>query len=434
MNLFETIRNLTAKEKITFNIHITYSIMQGIVLGAFVLNEFIFITDMHGSKMKLSILLQFAVIVLLLTTFINEFLKRLKFPMKAIRRLAFLTHLPLLTLTFFPTNPADYKPIHHSIFLGVFFLFYLNDMIVMPSLNQRLKQNYSHENFGKLYSYASSVNKIVILVIAFSFGILLDHYNFAFTIVYPVLALVGIASVHLLSRLQDEERQIPDTKTGFISAVKKSMKTNFDILKNDKPFLHFQIGFMLYGFGWMITAAVITIYFREVFQMNHQTFSFYKNVFYNIIAIILLPYFGKLLGKIDPRRFGIYTFGSLMLFLFILGIAQHFMWHFNVLGITIFPILILAYLVYSIFAATMALLWYIGSAYFCKNEDVADYQSVHLFLTGLRGIIGFQLGIIFYQSLGFSATFFIAVGLLLLSMGVLAWSEKRDSGNKINDM
>lgn len=423
MKIFQTIQKLTPKERSTFKIHLTYVILQGIIQGAFVLNEFIFITDMNGSKMKLSILLQFAVIVLLFSTFINEFLKRLKFPMKAIRKLAFVTHLPLILLFLFPKDISEYHEIHHTIFLAIFLLYYLNDMIVMPSLNQRLKINYSHENFGKLYSYSSSLNKIMILLVAFGFGIFLDYDNFAFTYIYPVLAILGIASVHLLSRIQKDENPLQKQKIGFFTAVNHSFKTNFQILKNDRPFLHFQFGFMLYGFAWMITAAVITIYFKEVFEMNHQTFSFYKNVFYNILAIILLPFFGKLLGKIDPRRFGIYTFGSMMLFIFTLAIAQHFMWYFYIFNIKIFPILIIAYLFYSVFAATMALLWYIGSAYFCKDDDVADYQSVHLFLTGFRGIIGFQLGIIIYEKFGFSNTFFAGTVLLILAMLVLLRSE-----------
>jgi len=75
----------------------------------------------------------------------------------------------------------------------------------------------------------------------------------------------------------------------------------------------------------------------------------------------------------------------------------------------------------------MALLWFIGSAYFCKKEEAAQYQSVHLSLTGFRAIMSFQLGIIFYQLWGYTATFGIAVGSLAIAVVYMIWSYRKDS-------
>ena len=69
---------------------------------------------------------------------------------------------------------------------------------------------------------------------------------------------------------------------------------------------------MFYGFAWMATAAVITIFFEKVLHLNYSSIAFYKNA-YNTLAILLLPYFGKLIGKIDPRKFAVYTFGFMLL-------------------------------------------------------------------------------------------------------------------------
>jgi uncharacterized integral membrane protein len=77
-----------------------------------------------------------------------------------------------------------------------------------------------------------------------------------------------------------------------------------------------------------------------------------------------------------------------------------------------------------VFAATMALLWFIGSAYFCKDEDVALYQSVHLTLTGFRGAFATLIGIFFYEMIGFTYTFGIAIFTLLLSVVLMVYSYK----------
>lgn len=197
-----------------------------------------------------------------------------------------------------------------------------------------------------------------------------------------------------------------------------------DILKNNKPFLHFELGFMFYGFAWMISAAIIPIYFNDVFEMNHATYGFYKNG-YNVLAILLLPFFGSLLGRIDARTFGAITFGSLMLFTFTLGIAQYYMQYIEFFGIRIYFSLLIAYGFYGIFAATMALLWFIGSAYFCKKEEAARYQSIHLSLTGFRAILSFQIGIWMYMAMGFTFTFMVAGFALLIAVILMLWSVKK---------
>ena len=81
---------------------------------------------------------------------------------------------------------------------------------------------------------------------------------------------------------------------------------------------------------------------------------------------------------------------------FINNLTKYFDKNFVIWKITIYYSLIPAYIFFGIFAATMGLLWYIGSAYFCKNDEVADYQSIHLYFTGFRGLFAPLLGIYFY--------------------------------------
>jgi len=424
-----SIRNylkISEKEFGVFRLHILFSIIQGIVMGVFALNEFVFIKDMMGTKFQLSMLLQMSVILMLFSVFVNEFLRRIQDKKKMLRWAAAITHFPLLGIAFFPTDLNSYLqfPYYHIIFLGIFFFFYLNLIIVLPVINQMLKAAYSHANFGRLYSYSSSVNKLLIMFVSFGFGILLDLNNYVFVYIYPVLALLGFLSVYLLSKIEVPAEEM-DVKKGFLKASLDSLRKMKNILLTNRPYRHFEIGFMFYGFAWMITAAIITIYFNEALHMNHATYGFYKNG-YNIMAIVLLPYFGKVLGKIDPRKFAAITFASLFFYLAFMALTEHLPYSFQMGSIEIYLMLIIAYLFYGIFAATMALLWFIGSAYFCKKEEAAQYQSVHLSLTGLRAIVSFQVGIIFYQLWGFSTTFSIALISLFIAVVYMIWSYRND--------
>jgi MFS family permease len=412
------------KELNVFRLHLLFSLIQGVITGVFALNELIFIKDMKASDYQLSVLLQLSVLVMLVSIVANEFLKRIANKRKMLRWAAFITHFPLLLLVLFPSNIDVYQnnSIYHYLFLGIFLFFYINLIVTLPAINQMLKEAYTHENFGRLYGYSSAANKVVIMITTVLFGFWLDKHNYSFLYIYPLMGILGYVSVFFLSKIPQVKYK--PIRTSIIKSLKNSFAFTFDVLKTNKAFLHFELGFMFYGFAWMVSTAVIPIYFNDVFNMNHATYGFYKNG-YNLLAIILLPYFGKLIGRIDARKFGAITFGSLMLFTFFLALSQYFPQFIEVGSIKIYYSLIIAYGFYGIFAATMALLWFIGSAYFCKKEETASYQSIHLTLTGMRGILSFQIGIWLYFAFGFTATFLIATTSLLIAVILMVWSYKR---------
>ena len=402
----------------------SYSFIEGIIMGVLALNEFVLIKSLKGSNFQIGVLFQLSVILMLFSVLFNEFLKRNGNKPALLRRVALFTRLPLLLLLFFPNTTQGYidAPFFQYLFLIIFLLFYLASPIILPSINLFLRTNYKGGHFGSLYSYATTLNKIVMLFATFGFGLLLDIDPYAYSYVYPVLAGLGIASVHLLSKIPYEQT-IVEAKTSFLVSVRKSLINMWQIIAKNKPYRDFEIGFMLYGFAWMTTIAVITIFFDRVLNMNYSTVAFYKNA-YNILAILILPFFGRLIGKIDPRKFAVYTFLSLLLFLFFLALTEYFPQSFEFFGIKIYYSLILAYLAHAVFAATMSLLWFIGSAYFAKDQDAANYQSVHLTLTGVRGLFAPLVGVVFYELFGFSWTFGIAIISLAIAIILMLISMK----------
>ncbi len=417
--------NISLQEYKVFRLHLLFSLIQGVITGVFALNELIFIKDMKASDFQLSVLLQMSVVVLIVSIVANEFLKRIVNKRKMLRWMAFITHLPLLFLLLFPSNSDVYQTSHiyHYLFLGVFLFFYLNLVVTLPAINQMLKEAYTHKNFGRLYGYSSAANKVVIMITTLLFGFCLDIYTFSFLLIYPLMGGLGFVSIYLLSNIP--QISYKPVKVSVWNSLQNSFYFTKNVLRTNKAFLHFELGFMLYGFAWMVSTAIIPIYFNDVFKMNHATYGFYKNG-YNLLAILLLPYFGKLIGKIDARKFGAITFGSLMMFTFLLALSSYFPQYVQIGTIKVYYSLVIAYGFYGVFAATMALLWFIGSAYFCKKEETASYQAIHLTLTGFRGVASFQIGIILYLEFGFTITFFIASTSLFFAVLLMIWSYKRD--------
>ncbi len=415
---------ICCEEQRTFRLHLAYSLIEGFILGILALNEFVFIKSLLGTNYQLSVLFQFSMLVFLLLVFVNAFLKRIKNRRSFLRKVGIFTRLPLMFLVFFPRSPEVYEgsSIYHLIFLAIFLVYYLAALVINPSINLLLKTNYTHNNFGKLYSYAQSANKIVLLVVTFLYGILLDYDNYAFTYIFPIASVLGITSIYLLSKIDYKPPEEIEIKKSIFESVVQSIKNMNRILRNNKPYLHFEIGFMFYGFAFMTTYSVVTIFFYEELKLNYSSVAFYKNS-YNILAIILLPVFGKILGKLDPRKFAMITYASLAVHLFFLLITEYIPVHVNFFGIKLYYTLIVYIVFHGFFAATMVLLWNIGSAYFGKDSEADIYQSIHLFLTGVRAIFAPLLGIFIYEWFGFTLTFSLAIFSLICGIVLMQWSR-----------
>jgi len=418
---------LNASERKTFRLHALYMTIEGIVLGVLALNEFVFIKSLHGSNYQLGFLFQFSMVVFLFLVFVNEFLKRIRKRKRLLRVVAVLTRMPLLLILLFPGSREEMlaNNYYHYIFLGLFMIYFSGNMVIYPNINYLLKINYRHRNFGKLYSYATSLNKIIMLVVTFLYGYLLDFDNFAFIYVLPAIGMLGVLSVGVLSKISYPDQEYSIIRQTIFQSVKQSIKEMKRILASNIPYRHFEMGFMLYGFSFMISVTVITIYFYEHLNLNYASVAFYRNA-YNILAIVLLPVFGKMLGNMDPRKFAVITYASIVLYIFFIMMTTFFPASFEVYDISIYYMLIFYVVFHGVFAATMVLLWNIGSAYFCKPEEAGTYQSLHLSLTGARALVAPLFGVAFYELFGFTLTFSLAIASLLAAIGLMVWSYRHE--------
>jgi predicted MFS family arabinose efflux permease len=120
------------------------------------------------------------------------------------------------------------------------------------------------------------------------------------------------------------------------------------------------------------------------------------------------------------------------MYIFFVMITDWFPGNFKFFDITIYYTLLFYIFFHGVFAATMSLLWNIGSAYFCKPDEAGTYQSLHLSLTGIRGIAAPLLGIFFYEQFGFTVTFSLAVIFSLGAVGLMIWSAKKEGFNKLD--
>ncbi len=425
--------SFTPRERIAFRIHLAYSSIEGIILGVLALNEFVFIKSLAGRPMQLAFLFQFSMLVFLLSAFVNRFFSSGKKIRSIIRITAIMTRLPLILFLFFPRDIDTGTQIYNYAFLAAFFLYYLANPVIYPNINFFLKNSYQHHNFGFLYSMSTSLNKIIMMIVTFVYGFLLDADPMIFRYVLPVVGVLAVLSAFLLTLIPFKERpdQIVNSDYSKKGVFRSAFDDIFGTLKGNRTFLWFQAAFMLYGLSFMIGTPSTNLFYKEILDLNYSSVAFYRNI-YNIVAIVVLPFMGRFLGKTGPMRFGIITFLSLLFYFLFVILTGLFPTHFYVFNIKIFHIMIIALLFHGLFASTMSLLWNIGSAYFGKDRDAARYQNVHLFLTGIRAIPAPILGIWIYEQWGYVACFSTTIVLLIAGVFMIRKSLKQDRQETIN--
>ena len=412
---------LESKERKTFRLHFIYSIIEGLIIGVTFMNEFVLLRSLEGSEFLVGLLFFVSMSVFMSLIILNELIRRTHNKKKLIRLTAIISRAPLFLFLFFPSviNGAN-SSITHILFLSIMFIYFLGTALTLPTINILLKENYRNNNFGKLYGYTATANKIAVLSATFIFGLLLNADFFIFRFIYPIVGLLSMIALFSLSKIPFSQKEII-IKHRLKTSLTNSIKRMISILKNNKQFMHFEMAFFSYGIAFMITATVITFFLESFLDLSYASISTYKSGA-GIITVIALPIFGYWLDKVDPRKFGIITFASMLLYVLFVMLTEYLPHHIEFANIELYYTLIIAFIFFGIFGAAGTLSWNVGSAYFSKNiNESGDYQAVHISLTGIRSMIA-PLGVVIYKLLGYNYTFGISIIFITLAIVILIYS------------
>ncbi|MBN2788929.1 MAG: MFS transporter [Candidatus Delongbacteria bacterium] len=413
---------LYRREKVAFKLHLWAEIFEAFSVGAISLNEFVFIKSLDGPSVLVGVILQVSLIVMLFSVIFNQLIKRTDDKKKLYRISIWATKLPLFLLIFF-TSATKGEIFFHYFFIGIYLAYSLTKPLMMPLMNMILRQSYSEKNFGDIYSRVATINKLTVVATVFIIGSLLDFDNYSFRYIYPVTAILSIIGGYIFLRIPYRDKPA-ENKTTMMKSLAGSISSMTSVIKQNKPYRDFEVGFMFYGLSFMIAWPVMTIFFEDVLHLNYSSVAFYKNQA-TLLSLIILPFMGRYIGKTDPRKFAIFTFLSLMLFLIFLGITEYWSANFNLMNMTFYYSLLIAHTFLAVFFAMMLLLWNIGSAYFCINDDVSTYQSIHITLTGVRGAFAPLIGVGIYLYIGYFNTFMLAAVFIFISIFYMFYSMKK---------
>lgn len=329
--------------------------------------------------------------------------------------IAFLGRLPLL-LGFFIGN------IYH--FLILFTLMLSFNSIWGPAQNAILQNKFDKTNRGKIFGLSMSVANLVSIIFAFIAGKVLDINDSYFKYIFLVLGTTGTIAALLMAGITLKKAVTQKNSYNFKEIFLYPVYRTFHLLKTNKPFARFELGFMIYGLGFLTIQPAIPKFLVDTLQMNYSQTFLGKSVIFPLTMMIMSPLMGKLHDKNHPSKFCAIGFSALSLFPAIL-LTSSILNSYNIGSKILFGsynlsmvLVLIAYTLFGLAMSSVAIAWNLGSMHFAGNEDASMYQSVHVTLTGIRGLIAPLLGFLVMKTIGseylfaISFVFFVLAGLL----------------------
>jgi MFS family permease len=388
------------------------SILEGVVLGVFILNEYVAKKTLGAGDAILTALVVGPTAALLFSAWWSGLLDRRE------KSSTFLVFGMLGRLSLLLVAGAGSAGSFTAVIAVATFLF----GAVVPASNALLQRNFTAGERGRVLGLGIALQALTAIVVSLLVGRLYDWRPGSYRVVYPVAAVCGFFSCLSLARVRFRARPgEPAEKRLFGSglgvaladALRRPFAGALVLLREDRGFRRYEMGFMAYGLAWMMLQPTIPVFLVEKLQVDYSDVANARGLIYFTMIAALSHPLGRLLDRIGPIKVSRLAFTVLAIFPLLLASAR---------GV---GTAYLAFLVYGCGMAAVNLGWTTGPIHFARERDSAGYMGAHVALVGVRAMVGGPFGIWLYRSSGSpTATFALASGLFFLGSLIMARGDR----------
>lgn len=294
--------------------------------------------------------------------------------------------------------------------------------LLIPAQNSIFQKNINSSHRAKVFGYTLSLSMLVSILFTFAAGRLLDSSEQSFRWILLTTGICGFLSCAVLSLIRNPkpESEQDCARLPWKNLIFEPIRSTFRLLKENKPFAAFERSFSIYGMGFIMMQPIIPIYLVDKLHLSYTSNFLAKGILSQLGMLLLSPLIGKLHDNMHPFKFISRSFGLLMAFPLLLVISA--LWQ----GERIMPVIIVfvAYLIFGIAMTAVNMAWNMGSIVFAGKEDASIYQSVHVTMTGIRGLVAPVLGFSLLKISGITSVFLVAAGFLAWA-SLISWRDFR---------
>lgn len=181
----------------------------------------------------------------------------------------------------------------------------------------------------------------------------------------------------------------------------------------DYPFLLFMLVVFLVGFTFLQYFSTIPLYYKEVKHLNEQAIGWLMFLNGFLIFVIEMP----LIKYIETRRFSVYS--VLTLSLVTLALSFFVLNFFSWAGILTVGMLLMTF-------GEMFNFPFINSISLKRSQgkNTGDYMALFTMAFSLAHIFGHNAGMQLIRTIGYTPTWYIMGGILLLCIGLIFWYKQ----------
>ncbi|MDD4309378.1 MAG: MFS transporter [Candidatus Cloacimonetes bacterium] len=282
--------------------------------------------------------------------------------------------------------------------------------LLIPAQNSIYQKNICVSRRAKVFGYTISLGMIVSIAFTFVAGRLLDVQEQSFRWILVATGVCGFISSAVLSmiRIQDPLVQTDCKPIAWYRQLHDPVRRTLALLKENKQFAKFERSFSIYGMGFIMMQPIIPIYLVDKLQLSYTSNFLAKGVLSQVGLLLLSPMIGKFHDRMHPFKFISRSFALLMVFPLLFVVSS--LWA----GESIIPVIIVfvAYFIFGVAMTAVNVSWNMSSIYFAGKDDASMYQSVHVTMTGIRGLIAPMLGYALLKIFNITAVFIVAAGFL----------------------
>jgi MFS family permease len=372
---------------------------QGVVAAVFLLNEYVARKGLGASRWHVLALLLIPSLAQFVAATANPLDPRRplgRAPFRAVGIPSRLLLLAFLVLPFLRFDTAFVAIVAMSLFV---------EALMLPIQNWTLAANYTHSTRGRRFGTTTGLMALAIIAVVLPAGWVLDHDPEAWPWFYALAAVAGVYGYLHWSRLRRRWRRMQREEPEHASP--------WATLRGDKEFLAFEIGFMVYGLGFLMLQPVLPIYLVDELRVSYADVGMARGLLFWAGMCIASPFMGRLADRIGIYRTCALSFAALTLF---------------PLALLVLPgksALLVGYLIYGLAMGGVIVAWNLGPIAIARGRDPLPFLNAHVALVAFRALVGMTAGAGIQAVFGARPVFWIVIGLEVIAAVVMMRVARR---------
>lgn len=267
------------------------------------------------------------------------------------------------------------------------------------------RANYPREDRARITGKLITIQTSIVAVVGYGLGKCMDWNESSFRVLYPAAIGCALIGVWAFSRirvrrpfLMKSEREHERTgethealpPIALLAIWGATISAMARVLREDFAFRGYMVCMFVMGISNLAVQAPLIQMVTDQFKMQYATSIVVLQSIPFILIPLTIPLWARYFDRVHVIRFRslhswVFVFAHLLTFLA------------GYLGSV--TLLIAAQVARGIGFGGGALAWNIGHNDFSSHRDAGLYMTVHVTLTGIRGLIGAYTGIILYSGL-----------------------------------